>query len=57
MCVFRNPEDFWSSHIGSEVAIRCENAPPEEEEDQFKCLRLLVEAAVAVSKRDTQPVT
>uniref|UniRef100_A0A1B6IEC4 Homeobox domain-containing protein n=1 Tax=Homalodisca liturata TaxID=320908 RepID=A0A1B6IEC4_9HEMI len=53
----KNPEEFWSAHIGSEVAIRCENDPPPEEEDQFKCLRLLVEAAVAVSQREHESAT
>lgn len=52
VCVYRNPEEFWSAHIGSEVAVRSENSPPPAEEDQFTCLRLLVEAAVAVSQRD-----
>jgi len=51
-----NPEEFWSAHVGSEVAIRSENSPPPEEEDQFKCLRLLVETAVAVSQREMQAV-
>lgn len=48
----KNPEEYWSAHIGSEVAVRSEDSPPEEEEDQFKCLRLLVEAAVAVRQRE-----
>lgn len=52
VCGYRNPEEFWSAHIGSEVAVRSENSPPPAEEDQFTCLRLLVEAAVAVSQRD-----
>lgn len=52
LCGYRNPEEFWSAHIGSEVAVRSENSPPPAEEDQFTCLRLLVEAAVAVSQRD-----
>uniref|UniRef100_A0A1B6DVU2 Homeobox domain-containing protein n=1 Tax=Clastoptera arizonana TaxID=38151 RepID=A0A1B6DVU2_9HEMI len=45
-------DEFWSAHIGSEVAVRSEESPPEEEEDQFKCLRLLVEAAVAVRQKE-----
>ncbi|XP_054277718.1 homeobox protein TGIF2-like isoform X2 [Macrosteles quadrilineatus] len=52
----KNPEEFWSAHIGSEVAIRCENDPPPEEEDQFKCLRLLVETAVAVRQKEEASV-
>lgn len=50
----KNPEEFWSAHIGSEVAIRSQESMDEGEggEDQFKCLRMLVEAAVAARQRE-----
>lgn len=52
MTTTKNPEEFWTAHIGSEVAVRSQESPEEEDDDQFKCLRLLVEAAVAVQQQE-----
>ncbi|XP_039276475.1 homeobox protein TGIF1 isoform X2 [Nilaparvata lugens] len=59
----KNPEEFWSAHIGSEVAIRSQESMEEGggdgegDDDQFKCLRMLVEAAVAARQQEDGGLT